>query len=122
MVNKSSQISVLAAATMLPLAIIIGQLVAWYYKSVNPNDVDVSAGLAYLRQILLSAIGVLVLLWMVSLIAGLRGLRSEMKKIAKLGLIILCINTVLMLGLAGLNKINSDIVDNAEKVNASVSK
>ena len=50
-------VTIILAALWLPLSMLIGNLVTAFYKSTNPNDVDITAGLAYLRQSLFAGFG-----------------------------------------------------------------
>lgn len=60
----------------LPVGWTVGSLVAWWLKSTNPDDIDVTQGLAYLRPILLSGFGALALTAVVALVVALRARRT----------------------------------------------
>jgi hypothetical protein len=60
---------VVLASIATPITLLVSGLVAWLYKSNNPDNVDITAGLAYLRPILISTFatfGVLMLLRCIS--------------------------------------------------------
>ena len=61
-----------ALATLpLPIAWIGGQLVAGVLKGSNPDNVDVTQGLAYLRPILITAGVLFAIVWVVALVVAL---------------------------------------------------
>jgi len=61
-----------ALATLpLPIAWIGGQLVAGILKGSNPDNVDVTQGLAYLRPILITAGVLFAIVWVVALVVAL---------------------------------------------------
>ncbi len=61
-----------ALATLpLPIAWIGGQLVAGILKGSNPDNVDVTQGLAYLRPILITAGVLFAIVWVLALVVAL---------------------------------------------------
>ena len=61
-----------ALATLpLPIAWIGGQLVAGVLKGSNPDNVDVTQGLAYLRPILITAGVLFAIVWVLALVVAL---------------------------------------------------
>ena len=61
-----------ALATLpLPIAWIGGQLVAGILQGSNPDNVDVTQGLAYLRPILITAGVLFAIVWVVALVVAL---------------------------------------------------
>lgn len=96
--NKFGKVSIITAGLVLPLTLFISGLVAWYLKSNNPDNVDITAALAYLRPVLLTAIGTFSLFWLVSLLSGLIGLKNDRSnEYSKIGLILLALVTVVSL-------------------------
>lgn len=66
-----------ALATLpLPIAWISGLLVAGVLKSSNPDNVDVTQGLAYLRPILVTAFVLFGVVWLAALVVGLARRRA----------------------------------------------
>ena len=51
-------IAITLSALLLPLSILAGLIAAAYFKSTNPNNVDITNGLAYLQHTMFFAIGV----------------------------------------------------------------
>lgn len=96
--NKYGKVSVISAGLVLPLALLAGNIVAWNLKSSNPDGVDITAGLAYLRPILITSFVVYGLVWLTSLVAGLLALkRDKVNELGKTGLVLLVLITVLSL-------------------------
>lgn len=98
MMNKFGKISVLTAGLVLPLALLAGNLVAWYYKGGNPDNVDITAGLAYLRPILITSFVVYGLVWLISLVTGILALKNaRTNELGRVGLLLLVLVTVVSL-------------------------
>lgn len=111
MTASASRLSVWSAGLFLPLNLLVGQSLALYLKSSNPDNVDVTQGLAYLRPILLTSLTLLVVTWLFSLTTGLKGLKSDDPSTARMGLGLLAVITVLSLVLAAVNGSLVDITD-----------
>lgn len=96
--SKYGKISVITAGLVLPLALLAGNLVTWYYKSGNPDNVDITAGLAYLRPILVTSFVVYGLVWLISLVTGILALKREQtSELGRTGLMLLALVTVISL-------------------------
>lgn len=96
--NKYGKASVVLAGLALPTALLLSSLVAWYLKSTNPDNVDITAGLAYLRPILVTSFISYGLLWLVSLLSGILGLKRDTSdELSRLGLLLLILVTTVSL-------------------------
>lgn len=96
--NKFGKLSIIASGLMLPLALIAGNLVTWYYKSGNPDNVDITAGLAYLRPILVISFTIFALTWLISLVSGLMALRRDRSsELGRIGLLLLALVSIISL-------------------------
>lgn len=49
-------ITLALVALLVPLTMLIGYVAAAYYKSANPNGIDITTSLAYLRQVMVVTI------------------------------------------------------------------
>lgn len=63
------------AALALPVTVLLGGAVAWFYKARNPDDVDITAGPAYLRPILLTTFGTFLVMAILTIALAVLGLR-----------------------------------------------
>ena len=96
--NKFGKVSIITAGLVLPLTLLISAVVAWYLKFNNPDNVDITAALAYLRPTLLTAITCFTAFWLLSLISGIVGLKKDHSdEYSKIGLILLILITVVSL-------------------------
>lgn len=95
-VNKFGKISIISAGLVLPLSLVFGGLVTWYFKANNPDGVDITAGLAYLRPTLITAFTTFGVVWVISLVTGLLGLKRDASdELSRTGLTLLALVTVL---------------------------
>lgn len=96
--NKLGKISIISAGLVLPLALVASNTLAWYLKTTNPDNVDITAGLAYLQPILIAAFVTFGVAWIISLVAGLRGKKHDASdELSKVGLTLLALVTILSL-------------------------
>lgn len=96
--NTNGKRSVLFASLALPTTLVISGMISWYLKSHNPDNVDITAGLAYLRPILVSGFVTFIVMMLVSLLSGIRGLRQDTsKELSSLGIKLVIVLTVLSL-------------------------
>ena len=97
--NKFGKISIVTAGLVLPISLLISGLVTWHLKSTNPDNVDITAGLAYLRPILVTGYTLFISIWLVSLVSAVLGLKKDATaEYARLGLILLVLVTITSLG------------------------
>jgi cytosine/uracil/thiamine/allantoin permease len=89
MKNKYGTISVISAALALPFALMVGNVASLLLKSSNPNNIDITASLAYLSQTMTAAVVAFVALTLVSLLTAVLGMKQANKETAKMGLKIL---------------------------------
>lgn len=75
--NRFSKLSIISSSLALPLALLSGTVVAWYLKGNNPDHVDITAGLAYLRPILVTGFTFFIVLGLLSLLFALIGLKKQ---------------------------------------------
>lgn len=93
--NKFGKISVVVASLTLPVTLLVSGFVAWQLKDSNPNNVDITANMSYLSEILGTTLVVFASLWVVSLVCALIGLKKDsVKDFSKLGIMILVLVTI----------------------------
>jgi uncharacterized Tic20 family protein len=110
--NKFGKVSIFSAGLMFPVAAFIGGLVAWNLKSNNPNDVDITQGLAYLRPILLTGIVIFIVLLLLSVVTGILALKKDTdRSFGKVGLALLVSVLIFSGGAALANKKTDDAID-----------
>lgn len=120
---KYGRLSLGLTALTLPSALLLSSLVSWYYKANNPDDVDITQGLAYLRPILVTGLVAFLVPAIVALVSGLLGLRrDEDPTLARYALVLLAIATLLGL-LAGVaNGRAGSAEDDYRNVNPAASR
>ena len=96
-ISKSAHIFV---ALAVPLAFLVGTLTSLVFKTTNPDHVDITADLAYLKPSLYAGYGTLLVLLSLGLIASLLSFKSGAQKYAKTTLITLLIIVVCVAGSA----------------------
>ena len=102
--NKFGKVSLFTAGIMYPAAALVGGLVAWNLKSGNRDNVDITAGLAYLRPILVTGFVLFGVLFATSLVSGVLALKKDQdKSIGKLALILLATIVIVSGGAAFAN-------------------
>ena len=93
--NKYGKTSLVLVSLTLPVTLCISGFVAWQLKETNPDNVDITASLAYLKQILGAALITFGAFWIAGLILALVGLKKDSSKdFSKLALITLVLVTV----------------------------
>ena len=87
---------------MMPVTLLVSMTTTAYYKSTNPDNVDITQGLAYLQQSMTAAI-ITFVLFVVAIIAGIVVMyrRDRNFSNAKLPLVLL-VSTCAVLAAAGL--------------------
>lgn len=87
---RHGRAAIACAALAVPVTVLLGSAVAWYYKTRNPDDVDITAGLAYLRQILLTTFGAFLVMAVLTIVLAVFGLRrDDDPALARLALVLL---------------------------------
>lgn len=118
--NKFGKISIITAGLVLPVALLLSGVVAWHLKSTNPSDVDITAGLAYLRPILLTLFISFGIFWAVSLVTGLLGHKKDASsEYSKIGLTLLVLVTIVSVGAGTAAKATSNAEDAYRSQNIS---
>lgn len=113
MKQKFGTFALVATALMVPLSILAGAVTEFFLKRSNPNHIDITLGLAYLRPILQVGTGVAAILFIVSIVFALIGLKKDSSpQIAKVALLILLIITLASSG-ASLLKNRTDKLEDA---------
>lgn len=113
--NKYAKISILTSVAMLPFGILTGNIVAAIFKSSNPDRVDVTMGLAYLRHILLTAMFTIAVLFLISLFTAIKSYNFNKEDPDRsFALVAFTIALILTIAVASTNKINSNIVEDAK--------
>lgn len=93
--NKFGKLSIISASLLLPLTFLISGFVAWQLKESNPNNVDITSSMAYLKQILGTTLVVGAVVWVFSLAMALMGIKKDASsELGKLGLLALVLVTV----------------------------
>ena len=105
-------ISVALSALLLPLSILAGVLTAAYYKSSNPDNVDITNGLAYLRQTMFAAIAVGVIIGIIIIVMIIKMYRRDGNFVeAKLSLVLLVAIAVIVGSIAIASNYTSSVED-----------
>lgn len=105
-------IATVMAALAVPVTLLMAQLVGVYYRSSNPDNVDITQGLAYLRPIMVAAwltFGVMVAL-VVALISKMYKRDGNFAQ-AKLPLSLLVVIVIVMGGWMAVNSYNDQVVN-----------
>ena len=111
--NNNGKRSIICAALALPLALVFSNIVSWYFKSNNPDNVDITAGLAYLRPILVTGFVTFGVVMGVGLISALAGRKKDASaELSKLGLMLVVVITILSLVAGIASKVTSTAQDN----------
>lgn len=99
-------------ALMIPITIVVSVLTALYFKSTNPDNVDVSQDLAYLQQTIVAGI-ITFVLFTVAVVTGivLMYRRDRNFSNAKLPLVLLLIVCTLMAGIIVVSSYTSKVTD-----------
>lgn len=102
-----------AVALTLPTTILAGVLTAAYFKSSNPDNVDISQSLAYLQQTLIVS-AVVFILFVVSIAVGIVRMykRDQNFVEAKLPLILLIVISIFLLITLFANAYTNQVQDN----------
>ena len=105
-------ISTILSALLLPLTMLVSAATGAYYKNNNPDNVDITQGLAYLQQTLVAGVGcfVIILLIIVGLIVMMY--RQDKNFInAKLPLVLLSAVVVIIVGTLLVNNYTNQVQD-----------
>lgn len=110
--NTNGRTSIILASLALPLTVLISGTIAWVLKSTNPDNVDVTAGLAYLRPILLSALITFAITMLAAFMFAIRGKRLDKSpELGTLGLLLVVVLTLLSIAAGIANKGAGDAED-----------
>ena len=110
--NKNGRRAIFCAALALPLSLLVSGTIAWYLKTNNPDNVDITAGLAYLRPILVSAFATFTIVMLVGLVSALRGRKHDASpELSYIALALVIALTALSLAAGVANKGASDAQD-----------
>lgn len=102
--RRLHSLAVLLASLVIPLPVVAGRVVEGVLDTLNPADTDVTAGLAYLREILGWSFGSLgVLLVAIVIVFVLVYRRTRTLDALKLPLLILVVQVVLGVIALGFN-------------------
>ncbi len=94
--NSNGKRSIVLASLALPVALIISGSIGWYLKTHNPDNVNITSGLAYIRPILGSALISFGAFMLAAFLCALRGLRRDTSRdLSVLGLSLIVVLTVL---------------------------
>lgn len=85
-------IAITLTAALLPLSMLMSNIVTALYKASNPENVDITAGLAYLRQSLFAGFGTALIIGAIVVWLIVSMYRRDRNFIeAKLPLVLLCL-------------------------------
>ncbi len=99
-------------ALLFPLAMLVGNSVTAFHKSTNPNNVDITAGLAYLRQTLFASFGTAFIIGAIVVWLIIMMYRRDRNFIeAKLPLALLVVVTIVLIGAISLNSYTNAVED-----------
>lgn len=99
-------------ALILPITLVVGALAAAYYKSTNPDKVDITQGLAYLSQIMTISILTFVVLSILVIVGIAKMYRTDGNfSRAKLPLQLLVTTVVLLAAYALTSAYTSKVQD-----------
>lgn len=114
--NRNGKLSIVFASLVMPLTFLLSFAVSVHLKGTNPNQVDVTAGLAYLRPILITAIVSVIGCIVLSIIFAIRSINIDKdKSLGKFALILLAGLFILFVIDTKLINKNTDIIDDAYK-------
>lgn len=117
--NKFGKISVIVASLALPVTLLVSGFVAWQLKESNPNSVDITSNMAYLKEILGTSLILFTTLWIVSLVCALIGFKKDSSKdFSKLGMLVLVLVTVFSIGAGMFTNAVGDAEDAARQKQA----
>ncbi len=105
-------LAIFLVTALVPVVIIVSQVVGVFYKSSNPDNVDVTNGLAYLQQTLIAGIGSGVLIALVVIWLIIRMYHSDKTfSQAKLPMILLIFISLSVVTMLALNNYASAVED-----------
>lgn len=115
-------LAIIGAATFLPAGLAVGMLSGSLFKLANPDNIDVWQPLAYLGHGIIPGAVVLALLLAVAVTGVLQLYRKEktLKSSAKLPLLILGVNTLLLVGIFAAQNITRTAEDNWARDNGQM--
>lgn len=113
MKQKFGTLALVTGALMVPVSILASALTEYYLKQGNSSNVDITAGLAYLRPILVVGGGVAAALGIATIVLAVIGFKKdESSRLAKLALVLLLVITLFSLS-AGMLKKQTDKLEDA---------
>ena len=99
--KKYGNISFALVTLAFPVSLFVGKILEWSFKARNPDGVDITAGLAYLRPLLLSSFSVFAVIAAAAVAYALLGIKRDSdSSTAKNALIILVVSVILFGGAA----------------------
>ena len=99
--NKYGKVSLFSASIMFPAAVFVSSIVGWILKSGNPDNVDITQGLAYLRPILVTGFSLFGILLAVSVVSAVLALKKDTDKtLGKLAIVLIVTIFILAAGSA----------------------
>lgn len=107
------KISLVATSLIFPVPFLIGTMLGYTLKYINPDKVDISNGLAYLEPILATSFIVLGVIWLIALVYGICAIKHDTnKELAHTSLALLAIITGLMAGYLIINTMTEQLKTN----------
>ena len=112
--NLYAKLSIVASALLTPLTFGLSYAVSIYLKGHNPDRVDITVGLAYLRPILITSLVSLLIVGIFSIATFLLSVRNkEDRDLTRFAAVILLASLLLFFVNAGLQSKNDTIIENA---------
>lgn len=99
-------------ALLLPLTVLAGSITGIYFKSNNPDNVDITNGLAYLQQTMTAGIATAIIISLIIAVLIVRMYRQDKNFVqAKLPLAVFVTVLVMIGAIGGLANYNSALED-----------
>lgn len=109
--SRHGKVSIISAGLVTPITLFTSGLVAWLYRSSNPDNIDITTDLAYLKPIVLTLLITFAALWLISLITGILAVKNDKDTtLGKLGLLLLALVTIFsFLGAVAQDKADEEV-------------
>lgn len=94
--TTASTVAIVLAGLVLTLPLAVGRLLELVLKALNPADVDVSAGLAHLRPLLVTGVMLVIAAFVAAVVAAGVATRRDGRRAARPAWILLAAQAVLV--------------------------
>lgn len=114
MKNNYAKLSIIGSLLLTPLTFGLTYAVSTYLKSGNPDKVDITVGLAYLRPILITTLVTLLVTGVFSIVTFIMSARhKEDRDLTRFAAVMLVTSLLLFFVNAGLQSKNASIIEDA---------